>query len=281
MLRQFELSPSDLAKQFDAFVVEAHRLRVKYQSQVTLLVGAETEFITQVDQDGLTTLLNRHGKDIEYLVGSIHHVYETPIDFDQETFEKLLERTSPSNPDVRMDVYLTAYFEAQYKMIETYHPEIIGHIDLCRLYRPALRLKDYPRAWSQLEKNVALAVRGDALFEINAAAFRKGWDTAYPGRDVAEVCITSAIGYPLLIDPVGQLIVKMNGRFVLSDDSHGPHAVGLNYSRLLTYLLELGIEELWYLDRCDQPNARGRYTHAVKVEGDWYQHKFWERKVAA
>lgn len=45
-----------------------------------------------------------------------------------------------------------------------------------------------------------------------------------------------------------QLIKQKGGRFTLSDDSHGVHAVGLNYSRLRDYLKRTGIDQLWYLD---------------------------------
>lgn len=38
------------------------------------------------------------------------------------------------------------------------------------------------------------AISYGALFEINAAAFRKKWDTAYPGVDIAEVSFMSLDG---------------------------------------------------------------------------------------
>ena len=38
-----------LATQFDAFLAEAHRLKEQYANDITLLVGLETEFITEED----------------------------------------------------------------------------------------------------------------------------------------------------------------------------------------------------------------------------------------
>lgn len=41
----------------------------------------------------------------------------------------------------------------------------------------------------------------------------------------------------------------MDGKFTLSDDSHGLGQVGLNFKRVQGYLLDVGIKEVWYFDR--------------------------------
>ena len=75
---------------------------------------------------------------------------------------------------------------------------------------------------------------------------------------------------------VVQLIISLGGRFALSDDSHGPHAVGLNYDRLRSYLHDtLHLEEIWFLERCEEPNSGGRLVRPVRVEGDWWENAFW------
>ena len=181
-----------LATQFDAFLVEAHRLEEQYVGNITLLVGLETEFITEDDLTGLETLLSKHGQRIEYLVGSVHHANSIPIDFDSATFGKALDSfpasqaTGEEGRHQRMEALLCSYFDAQYDLLRRFHPEIVGHVDLCRLYTPTLRFDDYPEAWEKLERNVKYAIDYGALFEVNAAAFRKGWDASYPGEDVAK-----------------------------------------------------------------------------------------------
>jgi histidinol-phosphatase (PHP family) len=185
------MSLEQLSKQFDAFVQEAHRLKDLYTDRITLLVGLETEFITDIDMAGLERLLERHGSRIEYLVGSVHHVNAIPIDFDLPTFQCAVDSfksPSTSDPSQALEHLLLSYFDAQYDLMRRFHPEIIGHFDLCRLYRPALRFKDYPAVWAKVERNVQFAAEYGALFELNAAAFRKGWDDAYPGSDIIQVC---------------------------------------------------------------------------------------------
>jgi histidinol-phosphatase (PHP family) len=45
-----------------------------------------------------------------------------------------------------------------------------------------------------------------------------------------------------------QRFVELNGRFTLSDDSHGVEQVGLNYPRVLDAIRRAGIDEIVCLD---------------------------------
>ncbi|KAN0103571.1 histidinol phosphate phosphatase H [Russula decolorans] len=265
-----DISVEGLMTQFEAFLDEAHRLRDDYASVLRLLVGLETENISALDIDGLSKLLVVHKGRIDYIVGSVHHVNGVPIDFDFETYQRCLDNiplpvhaadlTDADQRLERLGIFLDMYFDAQFELLNKFHPEVIGHFDLCRLYTPDLRLRTFPHAWDKLERNIRFAIDYGALFEVNAAAFRKGWRTAYPGDDVAE------------------LILLHGGRFALSDDSHGPQAVGLNFQQTRDYLLRIGVRELWTLERTSVPNTGGRHTRAVRVGGNWWEHAFWLRK---
>ncbi|KAG6847432.1 hypothetical protein H0H93_008155 [Arthromyces matolae] len=257
-----DMSLDDLALQFDLFLDEAQRLKSKYASQITLLIGLETEHISKTDLEQLEKLLERVGSRIDYLVGSVHHVNTIPIDFDLPTFKKALNSLnveSGSDDHVQHEALLSSYFDSQYELLERFRPEIVGHFDLCRLYTPELLLGDFPAVLAKAERNIIYAIEYGALFEVNAAAFRKGWNTAYPGRDVVE------------------LIQKHGGRFALSDDSHGPQAVGLNYHRLHQYLDDVGVNEIWYLQKSETANAAGRRVEPRKLQGNWRQHVFWQK----
>ena len=174
-----------LAKQFERFLVEAHRLKAHYASQITILVGLETEYITGQDLDGLDSLLQKFGDRVEYVVGSVHHVDSIPIDFDQITYERALHNFGDGETNVQ-EVFLSEYFDAQYQLLQRFKPEIVGHFDLCRLYTPDLQFLEYPSVWEKITRNVDYAIEYGALFEMNAAAFRKGWETAYPGKDIVQ-----------------------------------------------------------------------------------------------
>ena len=77
-----------------------------------------------------------------------------------------------------------------------------------------------------------------------------------------------------------QLIRAAGGRFALSDDSHGPHAVGLNYGRLFEYARRVGVDSLSVLAESESPNAAGRCVGARAVPGRWWEHPFWSNLAA-
>ncbi|VDC04312.1 unnamed protein product [Peniophora sp. CBMAI 1063] len=262
-------SLQELAEQFGAFIGEAQRLKKAYASNIRILVGLETEHITVKDLDGLSEVLSRYGDQIDMVVGSVHHVNGLPIDFDKQTYETCISSIdsvtgdAPGLEQANLGRYLELYFDAQFEVLKRFHPEVVGHVDLCRLYTPTLDLRRFERAWEKLTRNVIYAVGYGALFEANAAALRKGWTASYPGHGVLE------------------LIQEHGGRLALSDDSHGPQAVGLNYARMREYLLGAGVREVWTLQHNTTPNAGGRYTQAVRVKGNWWEHRYWHESGSA
>ncbi|KAI0644156.1 polymerase/histidinol phosphatase-like protein [Trametes meyenii] len=250
-----DLPVDALKAQFEAFLVEAHRLKNEYAQQITIIVGLETEHITDIDMDALDTVLRTSGNHVEYIVGSVHHVNGFPIDFDHETFTKALKSFSQTSSDdhASMEAFLCSYFDAQYALMRCFYPEVIGHFNLRRLYNPSFALPGLSCGAKRIERNVHFAVEYGALFELNAAAFCKGWDSAYPGEDVT------------------QIILQAGGRFALSDD-------GLNYCRLWLYARQVGISELWALEPSSLPNFSGRPIARKPVPGFWDQHPFWKKR---
>lgn len=198
---QEDLSPQDLETTFFAFLAEAHRLKRKYAPQIDLLVGLETDYITPLDLDSLEKLLETEHERIEYVVGSVHHVAEQGIDFSKEWWQACLagfepsSSSPPSTPDAlfsdsAITGYLRAYLDAQHSLLTRIQPPVIGHFDLCRLYAPDLPLSDasrFPGVWDAVIRNIREVVSYGGLFEVNAASFRKGWDDAYPGKEILQV----------------------------------------------------------------------------------------------
>lgn len=55
-----------------------------------------------------------------------------------------------------------------------------------------------------------------------------------------------------------QEFLRLGGKFTLSDDSHGVAQVGLNFERVKTYLEDVGVETLWYLEKlADESDTSG------------------------
>jgi histidinol-phosphatase (PHP family) len=181
------MTTDELVKQFEAFVEEACRLRDAHEKSgdgtgLSLLVGCETEVIDDASLDQLSALLDSHKDHIDYVVGSVHHVHGIPLDLDRATYTRCLTSCQSS-----LSTYLLAYFDAQYEMLVRVRPEVVGHMDVCRLFEPEVKLEEGKEVWERVTRNVKFAVEYGALFEVNAAAFKKGWASAYPGEDVLKV----------------------------------------------------------------------------------------------
>ena len=268
------LSPIDLDKKFTAYIAHARSLQEVWKGKLNILVGCETENLnTEREGDGdsleflsrrLESLSVRNGKlregqpagvgqdVIDYMVGSLHHVRGIPIDFDVAHFEKAVATFEEEadkarlTPEQRQDIgharLILEYLDRQLELMQRLRPEVIGHFDLFRLYRPDFPIKPDPQAprshldgllqdvWSRIERNVRYTCAYGALFEANSASLRKGWETGYPGVEILES------------------ILSHGGRICLSDDSHGIDYVALNYTRLKQYLVLAGVEEIWYLE---------------------------------
>ena len=210
---QVDLSTEDLSSTFDSFIDEAHRVCAQHSSlSTTFLVGLETDYITKLDLQMTDKLLVKHGDRIDYIVGSVHHVNEIPIDFDKTTFERALssfkeadasDSTSSTSfgPNISHEYrgLVVSYLDSQYILMQELHPEIVGHFDLFRLYNPSIVFSatSTPSIWERITRNVRYGIEYGALFEVNTAAFRKGWDTGYPGQEIALVSVPRPYHHPL------------------------------------------------------------------------------------
>jgi len=211
------LKPEELERIYFDFLSTAKDLQARYRDQIDLLIGIETDYVTQLDLDRTQSLLNRR-QDIQYVVGSVHHVQGVSIDFDKSSFLRAvehcndnttgstmtfsstskLEMPGPRDPDfvptdAQMNVFLERYLDAQYEMIDTLEPEVIGHFDLCLLFAPGYRLDGTGReeVWNRVKRNVERVISYGGLFEANGAALRKGWQTSYPSKEVLQVSLIS------------------------------------------------------------------------------------------
>ena len=208
------MTPEDLERIYLDFLDTAAALQAKYKDRIQLLIGIETDFVTRLDLDRTRAILDRR-TDIQYVVGSVHHVAGVSIDFDKSTYlrsiehctagttgstmsiasSSKLEMPQPRHPDSiptdkELIPFLVKYLDAQYEMIESLEPEVIGHFDLCLLFNPGFRL-DAPgreEVWKRVKRNIERVVGYGGLFEANGAAIRKGWETSYPSKEVLRVC---------------------------------------------------------------------------------------------
>jgi histidinol-phosphatase (PHP family) len=245
---QADLTPRNLLQTYLDFLRLAITLKERHASQIQLLISLETDYITSNDLTQTIRLIDDH-PEIDYVVGSVHHVQGISIDFDRTTWIRSvlacststagkvgqprlgsnedgtttdtlnasgttmilphdgngppvlpppptlppgqdLETFRPSSSQLRS--FLHQYFDAQYQLLQTFQPEVVGHFDLCLLWTPDVSLSSgdgLDGVWEKVERNIRYIVGYGGLIEANSAAFRKGWETSYPGREVVQVSL--------------------------------------------------------------------------------------------
>ncbi|BFZ58541.1 hypothetical protein PYCC9005_005604 [Savitreella phatthalungensis] len=237
-----------LCELYDGFYRRARAIQAELavtHPEFELLVGLETEYLREIDLVVLDYMLHKYPADV--IVGSVHHVNGVPIDYSQEEWVRARDETCGGSDET---LYAT-YLDHMYAVLTKLKPQVVGHFDVVLLHAPQ-NAKDWLRFDSVREKarrNIEFAVGYGALFELNSAALRKGWASPYPRPDIVA------------------MVKQAGGRFCLSDDSHGPHHVALNYDGLQRYVREMDITEVFRVAPIRQTGGKGGETLGVLANG--------------
>ncbi|EEB05247.1 histidinol-phosphatase [Schizosaccharomyces japonicus yFS275] len=241
------LKVQDLFDTFDAYYKEARRLQQAYGDRINILVGSEIDYIRPESVQLIRSLLDKY--DLDYIVGSVHHVHTIPIDFSPALWEAALHAVNDDYEQLFVD-----YFDHQYEMLRQLKPLVVAHFDLIRLFSPEAGLRvfaDSQKVSDRVQRNIDFVNSYGGIFELNSSAFRKGWDTAYPKKDIL------------------QRILDSKALITLSDDSHGPAQVGLNYHRLKQYLIDQGVQQVAEIHRSQTEQAAKPTYKLIPIEQAW------------
>jgi histidinol-phosphatase (PHP family) len=172
----------------DGFYTEAIRLRGKYQSQIRLPIGFESEWIRPSTLGLIRSLQMRH--QFDFFVGSVHHVHTIPIDFDRAMYEDARSMSGGSDEKLFED-----YFDAQYNMLQALKPPVVGHFDLIRLFSddPERNLKQWKGVWSRVLRNLQFVSKYGGILELNSSAIRKGMSEPYPRIEICQACVAHCV----------------------------------------------------------------------------------------
>ncbi|KAF9434475.1 histidinolphosphatase [Entomortierella beljakovae] len=270
------LTTRDLERMFDQFLQEAERLQRKYSDQICLLIGLETEYfgassieyvkgLRQPNRRSTWKAVHSSNNEVEsgeldislpqvqYIVGSLHHIHGIPLDFSPELYLNALDKVGGGS----WEVLFKEYFNSQYEMLQGLEPEVVGHLDLVRIFFSSITTSQNEltdELWALVKRNIDFVISYGGLFELNSRAWKKGLLDAYPQRDIL------------------QHILSKDGRVTLSDDSHGPDDVGMFYDpELKNYLELMKVDKVYYL----APNTGEQdrpYTTAASNKTGSFQH---------
>lgn len=177
-----------------------------YKDKIEIFLGYEVDYLRGYMDE---RVLNAK---VDYLIGSVHFINEWG--FDNPEFIKDYE-----NQDI--DEIWQKYFNAIEEMAKSRLFDIVGHLDLIKIFKfmPKGNIVD-------IAKNALLAIKDSGMsIEINVAGFRKPIAEAYPS-----------------ISLLGE-IKKLNIPITFASDAHKPEQVGLFSDETIKIAKEVGFSE--------------------------------------
>ena len=187
----------------DAYTQEILKAKEIYKNEIEILLGYEVDYLPgHMDERVLNA-------KVDYLIGSVH----------------FLDKWSFDNPEFiggwktkDIDEIWKAYFEATEAMVKMGKFDIVGHLDLIKIF------KYMPKTDVRvLAKDVLKAIKdSNMVLELNAAGLRKPVGEIYPSRSLLEEAY--ALDIPI----------------TFSSDAHAVDQVGFGYEKAIQLAKEIG-----------------------------------------
>ena len=193
-------------KNYEAAVKKAQE---KYKDKIEVLLGYEVDYLPgHMDERVLHA-------DVDYLIGSVHFI--DGWGFDNPEFIGRYEHED-------IDVIWQKYFDAIEAMAQTKLFDIVGHLDLIKVF------KFMPKKDIKLIAKKALAAikESDMVLEINVAGYRKPVAEAYPSEELLQEAF------------------KLGIDITLSSDAHKPEQVGLYNQEVIALAKAVGYTKCAY-----------------------------------
>ncbi len=201
---------------FASYVAEARALQHAYRGRMGILVGMESEWYPGCAE--WVRELRQHD-ELDYVVGSVHHVRGVCFDFSSEFYDKAVALCGGKS---RM---YAAYFDGQLELLQEIRPEVVGHLDLIRLHDPDyLQTMTQPEVWGRIMRNLEWIRDAGAILDVNARALLKGQPEPY-------VCA-----------PILDAAAKLGIGVAYGDDAHGVADVGCEFARVEELLAQRGMK---------------------------------------
>ncbi|WP_153122694.1 histidinol-phosphatase [Peribacillus tepidiphilus] len=153
--------------------------------------------------------------DFDYVIGSIHWVGDFGIDLKEYIHEW-------DKRDV-FDIY-RQYFDQVVTLAESNLFDIIGHIDLVKIFKYVPNDEDF--LLEQYDRATEALKNSKTCVEISTAGLRKPVGELYPDRRLLEMCYEKGI-------PI-----------VLSSDAHFPEHVGADFNQAIELARSVGYTTL-------------------------------------
>ena len=190
-------------------------MQERYKKDLIILLGYEVDFLEDyIDKRVLNA-------NVDYLIGSVHFLKEWG--FDNPEFIGHYKSKD-------IDKIWKEYFDAISKMAKSGYFDIVGHIDLIKVFN-YLPKKDI----KTLAKNAIKEIKKSGMVvELNSAGLRKPCHEIYPGPAIME------------------LLSEYDIPITFSSDAHKPEDVGYADIELIRYAKSYGYSKCAYFIQRDR-----------------------------
>lgn len=187
-------------QEYENSIAEA---REKYKNEIEILLGYEVDYLEGYMDE---RVLNAN---VDYLIGSVHFI--DTWGFDNPEFIGRYE-------DENIDEIWQKYFDAIEKMAQSKLFDIVGHLDLIKVFKfmPQKNILE-------IAKKALIAIKeADMVLEINMAGYRKPIKEAYPSYELLQEAFK--LGIPI----------------TFSSDAHAPEQVSLFAKEIIELAKDIG-----------------------------------------
>ena len=190
-------------EEMNAYTLDVLQLQEKYKDKIKILLGYEVDYLKgHLDKRVLNS-------KVDYLIGSVHFLKEWGFDNPEFISEY-------QNRDI--DNIWQEYFNSIEAMANTGYFNIVGHLDLIKIF------KFMPKKDIRLIATPALKAikRANMVLELNTAGLRKPVKEIYPS--------------PILLE----LAYEMDIPITFSSDAHAIGQVGYKYEEAIELAKKIG-----------------------------------------
>ncbi len=177
----------------------------KYKNDIQILLAYEVDYMSNskfIEQD----ILNAN---VDYLIGSVHFIDKWG--FDNPEFIGLYKEKD-------IDTIWEEYFQTVSKMVKTGYFDIVGHLDLIKVFK-YLPTKNIKTIALQTMKDIK---KSNMVLEINSAGLRKPIKEQYPSYDLL------------------QLAFELDIPITFGSDAHSIEQVGFGYDEIIKIAKQIG-----------------------------------------
>ena len=193
-------------EEMNAYSSDVLHLKERYKDDIQILLGYEVDYLkNHMDKRVLNA-------EVDYMIGSVHFLGEWG--FDNPEFKDEYKHRD-------IDQIWQEYFNSIEAMAKTGYFDIVGHLDLIKVFKYMPR-KDIRMIASSALKEIK---KSNMVIELNSAGLRKPCQEIYPS--------------PLLLEMAYELDIPIT----FSSDAHAIGQVGFKYDEVIGLAKNIGFNK--------------------------------------